>query len=79
MITDLTKAEQVIQDEVSTTVTYIGYAESKIDGSEARWIIQKITAASAISPQGVITIGYASSYMNATNVWDDRLILSYSS
>ncbi len=71
--------EQIITDEASTTVTYVGYAQSGVATSAARWIIKKITATNATSPQGVITILYATSYNNATNIWDNRASLSYTS
>ena len=64
--------EQKIIDEVSTTVTYVGYAESGVATSASKWIIQKITAASATVPTGVTTILYATAYMSKDNKWDNR-------
>ena len=71
--------EQIITDEASTTVTYVGYAQSGVATSAASWMIKKITMASATTPHGVITIAYAGSYNSKTNVWDDRASLSYTS
>lgn len=69
--------EQVIVDEASTTVSYIGYTESGVATSAAKWIIVKIESASATTPTGVTTIKYATSYKSRTNIWDNRAALTY--
>ena len=71
------KYEQIIIDENTTAITYVGYAEFGVATAAARWVIIKITATSPTSPAGVTTIQYATGYNNATNIWDDRVGLSY--
>lgn len=77
MITDLSKAEQKIVDEASSTVTYLGFSDFNVKTSEPKWIIMKITATNANEPQGVVTYKYATGCMNQTNIWDDRASLTY--
>lgn len=71
------KYEQVRTDEASSTVTYIGYAESLVATSAAKWIIIKIESASGSSPAGETTIKYAVSFKYDKNIWDDRASLTY--
>lgn len=71
--------EQVIIDENTTTVTYVGYAEFGVATSAAKWKIVKYTAASATSPTGVTTRQFAGGYNSYTQIWDNRTGLSYSS
>lgn len=72
--------EKIITDEVSTTVTYIGYAENDFAlTSDAVWAIQKIESASATTPQGVTTFSWADSPEKFSNIWDNRLTLTYRS
>jgi len=65
-------------DEVSTTVTYYGYAELGTPVGAAKWKIIRVTKASATTPYGVITTDYADGNVNYDNVWSGRTGLSYS-
>jgi len=69
--------EQIIIDENTTTITYIGYAEFGVATSAPRWLIKKITATSPTSPAGVTLIQYATGYNNTTNIFDNRTSLTY--
>lgn len=69
--------EQIITDEATTLVTYIGFAESGVATSAAKWIIMKVTSAAAAAPMGVTTYQYAGSYKSKANIWDNRAALSY--
>ncbi len=71
------KHEQIIIDEASTTVTYIGYAESLVGYDKPLWAIKKIESASASSPSGITTIKWATSYRSYGHIWNDRASLSY--
>ncbi len=78
-IIPLDKQEKIISDEASTTVTYYGFAEFGTATSAAKWIIIRVTATSGTIPQGVIFYEWANTYMNNTNIWDNRAGLSYTS
>jgi hypothetical protein len=73
---------KIIIDEVSTTVTYIGYNMDQFALTNSpTWAIFKITAASGTSPTGVTTIQPGISGTPAPSLfnekWDDRLTLTY--
>ena len=69
-------------DEASTTVTYVGYAETNfvLDGDPA-WAILKIEQASASTPNGVTTFKWAGAGSPGLfeNIWTNRASLTYSS
>lgn len=69
--------EKIITDENTTTVTYIGWAEFGTATSAAKWIVQRITSASASSPQGVTTVEWATGLRDKTNIWNSRTSLTY--
>lgn len=71
------KYEQERYDEASSTVTYVGFSEAGAATSDAKWIIKKIEAASASSPQGEISIKWAVAYGNNKQIWDNRASLTY--
>lgn len=71
--------EQVIVDEATTKITYVGFSAAGIATSSPYWIIIKIESANASAPYGVTTIKYATSYNSNTNIWDNRASLSYTS
>lgn len=78
MLKDLSKSEQIITDEATDTVTYIGYAQAEVKKSEPSWIIKRISYTyNAQSIRGLIVTEWATGYMNETNIWDDRTSLSY--
>ncbi len=71
---------KIITDEVSSTVTYVGYAQTNfVATSDPLWQILKITSASGTSPAGVTTFQFADAPGDFTNIWDNRASLNYSS
>ncbi len=76
----ITEYAQIITDEASTTVTYIGYAERAGTALSAPlWAILRITQASATSPIGVSLFEWATGIpAQFANVWNDRTNLNYS-
>ena len=77
-----TNYAQIIIDENTTLVTYIGYNMAEFaPTSEATWAIFKITAAAASSPTGVTTTKPAISGTPAPSlfnqIWDNRTTLTY--
>ncbi len=69
----------IITDENSTTVTYIGYAQSSpASTSEAIWAILRITQTASSSPVGVTLYEWATGKPELfSNVWTSRTGLSY--
>jgi len=67
-----------IEDEVSATVTYKGYAPLGTRITDAKWHIQRITKANAVIPQGVIITEFAGGSDKFEFVWANRTALSYS-
>lgn len=62
-----------ILDEVSTSLTYVGWAVLGTATSSPKWKIIRITKS------GTITLTeYADGNMNYDNVWDNRAALTYS-
>jgi hypothetical protein len=60
-------------DEVSASVTYVGFAAMGTATSAASWQIKKLLTT------GTVTVGrWADSNANFDNVWDDRASLVYS-
>lgn len=63
----------VIVDEVSNTVTYVGYAEPGAATTDPVWQIKKILVSGTIT-----SIKYANGEPTFSNEWDDRATLTYS-
>lgn len=63
----------VLLDTVSDTVFYVGEADPGSLTSEAVWRIKKVTSVS-----GDISVEWADGSSTFSQVWDDRLSLSYS-
>ncbi len=75
-----TEYAQLITDEVSDTVTYIGYCMTNFTPtSEPLWAIYRVTSESGTTPQGVTVIEGANSPGDFTEVWDNRTSLTYRS
>jgi hypothetical protein len=64
---------QVLIDEASGTITYVGDANPGIATATAEWRIQKINTSS-----NPITVLWADGNTSFDNVWDNRASLSYS-
>jgi len=60
-------------DKVSGTVSYVGQALPGSSPASAVWMIKRLTEVA-----GDLTIEYADGNDDYDNVWDNRLILSYS-
>lgn len=77
IVDDLTGAtssdKATIVDEASTTVTYVGVANTGTLTSAASWKIKKITESGS---QLIIT--WADGNSNEDNIWDNRASLTYS-
>lgn len=72
-ITDSTTFYKPIVDESVTDTMYVGYADPGSSTASAVWRIRRfVTVAS------VMTATDADGNSNFDNVWDNRLILSYS-
>ncbi len=67
-------------DEASTTVTYVGYAQTNFvtDGQEL-WSILKIESENATSPYGVTTYKWSGTPGDFRYKWTDRASLTYNS
>lgn len=62
-----------IIDEVSPTVTYIGFAHFGAKMSEPLWRIERVTIAGTVT-----IIEYGDNSMEFNSVWDNRLTINYS-
>lgn len=60
-------------DEASSTVTYIGKADTGTLNAAAEWQIQRITVSGSVT-----SIEWADGNAAFDNVWNDRASLSYS-
>jgi len=60
-------------DKVSGTVSYVGQALPGSSPASAVWMIKRLTEVA-----GDLTIEYADGNDNYDNIWDDRVVLSYS-
>ncbi len=65
--------DKVLIDEVSASVTYIGYADPDSLTSEAVWKIKKVTLVGDVT-----SIQYADGTSQYLYVWDDRTTYTYS-
>ncbi len=73
-----TEYAQIITDENTTLVTYVGYnMDAFAAQGDASWAIYRITSASASSPTGVTVIEGAKGLGVFENVWSDRTGLTY--
>ena len=62
-----------IIDEVSGTVTYLGFSHFGTKTSDARWRIERVTVA------GTVTIvEYGDNSMEFNSIWDNRASINYS-
>ncbi len=69
---------QIIVDEVSALVTYIGYnMDDFASQTDNTWAVFRITSAAATTPTGVTIIQGAQAPGVFDQVWADRVILSY--
>ncbi len=59
-------------DEVSDTVTYVGYAATGMTSADSSWMIKKIEV---IGTETIVT--WAGGGIDPTLVWDDRLTYTY--
>lgn len=64
---------QVLLDEASSTVLYVGQAVLGSATSAAFWRMRRITTSGTVT-----TVAYADGNANFDNVWDNRASLSYS-
>lgn len=64
--------EPKIVDSVSSSLTYIGFADANSLTSDPVWMIKRI-----VTIGNITTIEYATSYRNRTNIWDNRASLTY--
>jgi hypothetical protein len=71
------QSEQQLVDEASTTVTYLGFSEKGVDKGVAKWVVVRITIASATTPVGVVTIEWATQVGDNSNIWNNRASLTY--
>ncbi len=71
---------KVKTDEVSTTVTYVGYAQTNfVTDAQPLWCILKIESASGTTPAGVTTYSWSGSPGDFSYAWNDRATLTYNS
>jgi hypothetical protein len=63
----------IFVDEVSTTLTYVGYAVPGTAASAASWRIARIQTVGT-----VLMKTWANGNTNYQNIWNDRASLSYS-
>jgi len=68
--TDTTYSIRV--DDASSTVTYVGEAQTGSSESSAVWRIKRLTTSGS-----VLSIEWADGNMQFDNVWSDRTTLSY--
>ena len=65
------RTPQVLIDEASATVTYVGYSHTGNATSAGKWLIKKVSVSG-----NVTTTQWASE--EANQIWDNRASLSYS-
>jgi hypothetical protein len=69
---------QLLTDQVSATVTYIGFAQNSFTPtSQPSWCIMRITQASSSVPNGVTLFEFAPEPNVFGAVWDNRTSLTY--
>ncbi len=69
---------QIQIDEVSSTVTYIGFCMTNFTPTSApAWAVFRIQSASGTSPTGLTTIYGAQAPNEFNQVWDNRGSLTY--
>lgn len=69
---------QIQIDEVSSTVTYIGFCMTNYTGTDRPlWAVFRIQSAAGSSPTGLTTIYGAQAPNTFDQVWDDRASLTY--
>ncbi len=79
MITPTSYA-QLITDQASSTVTYIGWAQNSFTPqNQPLWNIMRVTQASASTPNGVTLYEFAPEPNVFGVKWTDRASLTYSS
>lgn len=64
---------QVVLDEVSDTLLYVGQAVAGVETPAAAWRIRRVSTVGVVT-----TVAYADGDANFDNVWDNRASLSYS-
>lgn len=62
----------VLIDKASSDITYVGQAAVGTLSSQSLWSIMKITTSGSIT-----SVHFANSSESATNIWNDRLTLTY--
>jgi len=73
IITSLSPIKTLAVDEISSALTYLGFAKPGTGTDEAKWQIRRITKT------GTVTVfEFADGNDRYDNVWDDRTSLTYS-
>lgn len=71
---------QLITDEASATVTYIGWAATSFNStSDPVWCIMRVTQASDATPNGVTLYEFAPEPNVFGAIWSNRASLTYTS